>query len=503
MNTNEPRDDEILGRALSRAIETLDAEETPYERSRIASGAQPHGLPLWQLASVAAALVLALAFGTWVARPPVTPEPVAAPPSLAPSATAAVTTAPEAAVPSASIPSGRDSVWVYFTRDSLPPVGAFVRGGFTDGSPESRINARLTLLRGSHDAVPAGAANPLSQVAPLVGGGSTFGVSTRIAGDVATVQFEIPTGWGVRGTAQSRALLQQLVYVITEEPGIRYARIVEAGGTNAVIDGIVVDKPLSRNDVSGYKVRANTPDKAIFAGDDSVRSVGANLVSRVVEDGTRVWLYFEGRDRGANDATASLPTTTITFALNDGTVPHNTADGPSPAYILIVGFQWNSPFSSGGVGHVERVDRSPLRLISTDSNTTYVFGLDDARPWRAYMPDTAHLVVEVGGDPRLLSDRIAVTQPVFDANVGQSFVVSGWARTFEANVVWRVKDNAQKIVATGFTTASLGTNALGGTFHTVIALPPSVGAGKLTLEIYEVSAKDGVEQGLVAIPLNR
>ena len=32
--TNE-RDDEILGRALSRAIETLDAEETPYESSRI------------------------------------------------------------------------------------------------------------------------------------------------------------------------------------------------------------------------------------------------------------------------------------------------------------------------------------------------------------------------------------------------------------------------------------------------------------------------------------
>ena len=33
MKTDEPRDDEILGRALSRAIETSDVNETPYDRS--------------------------------------------------------------------------------------------------------------------------------------------------------------------------------------------------------------------------------------------------------------------------------------------------------------------------------------------------------------------------------------------------------------------------------------------------------------------------------------
>ena len=35
--TDERRDDEILGRALARAIETIDVNQTPYERSRIAT----------------------------------------------------------------------------------------------------------------------------------------------------------------------------------------------------------------------------------------------------------------------------------------------------------------------------------------------------------------------------------------------------------------------------------------------------------------------------------
>ena len=35
--TDERRDDEIIGRALSRAIETIDVNQTPFERSRIAT----------------------------------------------------------------------------------------------------------------------------------------------------------------------------------------------------------------------------------------------------------------------------------------------------------------------------------------------------------------------------------------------------------------------------------------------------------------------------------
>src|SRR5207249_5902409 len=48
--TNERRDDEIIGRALSRAIETIDVNQTPYERSRIAAAPPRRSLfGLWQI----------------------------------------------------------------------------------------------------------------------------------------------------------------------------------------------------------------------------------------------------------------------------------------------------------------------------------------------------------------------------------------------------------------------------------------------------------------------
>src|SRR5207249_9894635 len=62
--SDERRDDEILGRALGRAIETLHVNETPYERSRMASPAERRarfGLP--QVAATIAGVALAVALG--------------------------------------------------------------------------------------------------------------------------------------------------------------------------------------------------------------------------------------------------------------------------------------------------------------------------------------------------------------------------------------------------------------------------------------------------------
>ncbi len=57
--TDERRDDEILGRALSRAIETIDVNQTSYERSRIAATPARRSIfGLWQIATAAAAIVL-------------------------------------------------------------------------------------------------------------------------------------------------------------------------------------------------------------------------------------------------------------------------------------------------------------------------------------------------------------------------------------------------------------------------------------------------------------
>ena len=71
---------------------------------------------------------------------------------------------------------------------------------------------------------------------------------------------------------------------------------------------------------------------------------------------------------------------------------------------------------------------------------------------------------------------------------------------FEATVSWRVRDSAQRVVASGVTNASLGTSALWGTYEIAVKLPQTA-VGNVTLEVYEASAKDGSEVGLVRLPL--
>jgi hypothetical protein len=494
--SDERRDDEILGRALSRAIETIDVNQTPFERSRIATAPPRRSIFGWsQLGFAGVGILLAVALGSWLTRPTedqpgvaASPSATASPvPSVAPSASAVIAT---------SVPT-----WVYFARDSLPPVGAFIPGyPPSRSSSENQIQTRISALHNyALGQVPAGAINPLASAAPSQGGSSRFGLGVRIQGDLATVEFDLSSGWGVRGDAQSLALLQQLVYTITEEPGIRRALITETGKPNAVIDQLVVDKPLTREDVFGYTSKAASGTISI-PGDDKTPHVGANLVSRDIQDGTRVELTFEGRNRSGSDAKAPLPTITISFQPNEGAVPHNRADGPAPGYVLTVAFQWNRGGSSGGVGHVERIDRTPLRAIAGDGNTAYQVWLDDARPWRAYMPDPTRLVLEIGGDPRATSESVAVNSPKPRATTGRTLTVSGAARAFEAQVVWRVKDSSGRVVANGFTLASLGSSALWGTFQTSVAIPANV-SGNVTLEVFWPSPRDGTELGLVQIPL--
>ena len=79
----------------------------------------------------------------------------------------------------------------------------------------------------------------------------------------------------------------------------------------------------------------------------------------------------------------------------------------------------------------------------------------------------------------------------------------GWpVRTFEAAVLWRVRDGQNRIVAKGSTTASLGTSQQWGTFQFDVQLPASPpGTGDLFLEVYWASPKDGSDQGLVRVHL--
>ena len=498
--TDERHDDEILGRALSRAIETIDVNQTPFEKSRIATQPGRRGFPLWQVATGVAAIVLALAIGSWLTRPTDALPGVAASPTASVRATPSTngTPAPTPAPTATPAPVAIDHQRIYFARDGRPPVSAHIESTGVPPAAEPRIQLRLSRLLGATQ-VPPGSFSAFSSR-------TTVGVnSVGVSGDTATVDFSVTGGdWGIRGSAQSLAAMQQLVYTATEEPGIRRVLMTQNGGGPATIDQIQVDKPLAREDVFGYSSRGPIgKDQGItWGGDDTLGAVGADLTS-VVSDGSTVRLTFEGRSRSTpGNPRANLPSFEISLDQDSETGRPSAVAGGAK-YAVTVSFKWNCQCSSGGAGGAGIYDQTPLRAITSNGNTAYRIAIDDARPWRAYMPDESKLVVEIGGDPRATSDRIAMTAPKPGdiANSGADLTLTGSARVFEANVVWRLLDSTSKVVANGHFLTSLGSSAMWGTFNTRIAMPANV-RGNLTLEVYEASAKDGSAQGVVQIPLS-
>ena len=486
--TDERRDDEILGRALSRAIETMDVNQTPFERSRIANAPARRSIFGWsQLGFAVVGIILAVALGSWLTRPAEGQRGVAASPTApAPSSSPAGTQAPASATPA------QDRIWVYFARDGLPPTGGFATGSFDDRQPEARILSRLTALRQAKTGVPAGATNAFAEPTRNQSGSGLFSISARVQGDLATVEFEISDGWAVRGSTQSLALLQQLVYTITEEPGIRRALITEKGKANAVIDQLVVDKPLSREDVSGYTSRGSLDPLQIGGV-----SAPAQLSTKYSVDSLAPGLarFVITLDYGASGGSLTDP------QFSAGLIPAtNESTGKAELEITV-------PNGSDTTTTATQVDRSPLRWIAAGKSNSfraqvYRLGIDDQRPWRAMvLSNPTRIVIDIGGDPRTTSDRISVTVPKpGDRFAGDIIHVAGSARVFEANVTWRIKNSAGKEVGSGHFMATLGSSAVWGTFDTSFAIPGGLG-GNATLELFEVSPKDGSDQGTVSIPI--
>ena len=489
-------DDEILGRALSRAIETQDVEGTPYERSRLAVRPLRRGVPVWQVLGAAAVLVLAVAFGAWFTRGSDTPVVATSPsPTPAISATNAPTSAPASATPRTSV----DHKVVYFARDGLPPVGLHVDYGGNDSTPEQRIHGRLTILTrntslakfATHDPVPADAHNVFPTNSQI---GITSDASVKIQGDLATVDFNVPgSDWNVRGAAQSLALLQELVYTTTEEPGISRVLFTENGGKPTHIDQMAIDKPLSREDVFGYS--AVGPIDAVAHPGPSLPAAASRGYQSQVMTGTAVKVTMTtGAPAGAADPA---------FIVAIAPAQAQLAELGKFVLTIVVGSSGLSDIPAYGPVQID--DTTPLRAERGASTGTLMIRqlfLDDARPWRVYTSG-GDVVVDIGGDPRMVSDRIALADSPSvrpGGTVTRTFTVAGAARTFEANVVWDVKDASGKVVANGHTTASLGTSAVWGTFSTQVSLPSNV-TGNVTLELYEVSQKDGTQQGIVAVPL--
>lgn len=496
-------EDTILGTALARAIDSQPIRSTPFERSRVAmrmAGGERRS-PLFPVLAAAAAVVLGLALGATLLgqRGPTDPGGVAASPTASPGATSS----PVAATPSAS-PEGTDRLWVYFARDQLPPVGAYVRGAAGTAGTASIASRLIELIHASADEVPQGTTNVAASMDR--GGPSAFEAQISADGDLATVEFAAGVFDRVRGSAASQALLQQLVYTITEEPGIRRAQIKERGKAEAVIDQLVVDKPLTREDVLPYE-GVSTEERVSL--EDDPRAATATTKIEDIAGGSRLIIELKA-DQAPAEGFWSPNVTVEMHPLDDRPgAPGFFSPGKAGLDIVLVAVR--DARSSGGAAAIERFEGSPLRALrittssgTTTSGTVYNLALDDARPWRVSMePGNAgvmRLIVDIGGHPQAVSDSIAVYAPEPGDEVSRTFTITGTARAFEAHVSWRIKDSSDREVATGFATASLGTSPVWGTFTSEVKIPDNV-SGVVTLEVFWPSPRDGADVGTVAIPL--
>ena len=288
------------------------------------------------------------------------------------------------------------------------------------------------------------------------------------------------------------------MYSATEEPGIRRV-LVTVKGKPATLDQIVWDKPLTRDDVSGYGAwkaevisedqsrpcapNCPSPSPAVLSNNYSVDTFAAGVARFVVQVDSGDWETFSVSGKSADD----------------------TQDPTQSKYQLII--QVKGTERKPGL---ELVDRSPLRSIRSTVKagaTQYELALDDQRPWRvALLKNPDRIVVDVGGFARSISDTVAVYSPTpipartgaslaTDQVIGRQFIVSGLSRTFEGTTAWRVVDSARRVLASGTTTASRGTSAVWGSYEAAVQLPATT-SGNVTLEVYWASPRDGSDTGL-------
>jgi hypothetical protein len=494
MSSNEPRDDEILGRALSRAIETAEINETRYDRSRIGVRPLKRDTSFWRVAALAASILVAGALGSTLLDRPTIDGPVAQQPSpsIAPTNSPAttVTPAPSPAPQTNAIDHQRVFTW----RDGLPPTSQHLDSVGKEATAEERIKSRVNALNN--------AVSGVSGTILLADPKQFFVQSVKIQGDTATIDYS--ARFPPSGSSADVALVQEIVYTVTEEPGITRVLVTE-NGKPMNTGHILWEKPLARDDVSGYGVPKDeviaeeqsrpcapncpSPTPAVLTNTYSVDTIALGAARFIVQVESGDWENFSVSGRGVDDS----------------------KDPSQSKYQILIQVKGTEKKSG-----LEIVDRSPLRSIRSvtkSGGTVYELALDDRRPWRvALLPNPDRIVVDIGGVDRSISDTVAVYSPgpiapqpgAFPGSqalsIGRQFIVSGMSRTFEATTAWRVRDSANRVVASGFTTASRGTSALWGTFQAAVQLPATV-SGNVTLEVFWASPRDGADMGLVEVPL--
>ena len=99
------------------------------------------------------------------------------------------------------------------------------------------------------------------------------------------------------------------------------------------------------------------------------------------------------------------------------------------------------------------------------------------------------------------SANIIVTKPTVNETVRLPFAIQGRARVFENQFNYRVLDTSGKVVKEGSAYANSPDTGQFGDFSIEIASLPASTAGKITIEVFDYSAKDGSKQDIVSIPI--
>jgi hypothetical protein len=135
----------------------------------------------------------------------------------------------------------------YFARDLDAPLAVFLEGAGIGATPEERIRSRLVALENGPSRAGADAFNVVAAMKARLR-------SVTIAGDLVTIDYRVPgDDWGVNGSSRVRALVQQLVFTASEEPGIVRVMITQNGERGALIggEGLIVDRPQTRRGLLG------------------------------------------------------------------------------------------------------------------------------------------------------------------------------------------------------------------------------------------------------------
>ena len=415
----------------------------------------------WWTAPIAVIAVFAVVLGG-CGTPYVSPTPS---PQPTPTESATPTPTPAAAV-------AHDVV--FFARDRLPPVAGHVPGAGNGATAAERIRSRL-------DALFSVAAPPgLFNIAPTV---KARPASVVVSSPFTVVDFTVPNDdWGAAGSAGTRAFIQQLVYTITEEPGVERVLITQNGGHMAIItgEGVVIDHPSGRLDVAGYNVVPSLERVRSFEGDVVPATPTATIRSRFSVDEVAPALarLVVELDRPGED-----PRWIPTFEV---TPIHATLGGKDELQLTVYDGRDNP---SDVI-----VDRSPLRRLKVEpgvatKSTAYRLALDDLRPWRVGLAfDPVRIVLDVGGDPDAVNANVAIYRPHFAEPLGAGAVVNGMVRAFEAAYEYRLTDVFGGVLSGGYGTASLGTSPIWGLFEFRLS---SIPAGTSNVEVFLRSPRDG------------